>query len=285
MSWENLRSLRSGTCLVRLQTGEAGEAGFELDAVETGRSSAFHGYRLRLELGEQTYVADDRLSVTEAVRSCALLAAEAGIELLVAGLAQEYEESAMSENTGFGYLAGEQVHVMEGLPRFVVKASGAHPADTAETPAAGDSWLRAELTPRVLEAVGFQQGRDGAWRKQGLEGSATVWSGTSVRHLIATAAVADCLGALAPSRLSEGRGRVWASPQFAGLLREMLLSALPEREREVLRLRQLRSSPLTLTEAGLRLGISRERVRQIEVGANRRIRRFVRPAQLPDELA
>ena len=45
------------------------------------------------------------------------------------------------------------------------------------------------------------------------------------------------------------------------------LAALPERERHILSERRLRDDPVTLEDLGKEYGISRERVRQLEVRA------------------
>ena len=45
------------------------------------------------------------------------------------------------------------------------------------------------------------------------------------------------------------------------------MGQLTERERDILQSRQLRDEPLTLEELSAKYGISRERVRQIEVRA------------------
>jgi RNA polymerase sigma-32 factor len=64
----------------------------------------------------------------------------------------------------------------------------------------------------------------------------------------------------------------------AGLERRRLLSAalrrLPSRELAIIRARHLASTPATLEELGGRLGVSRERVRQIESRAIARLRRL-----------
>jgi RNA polymerase sigma-32 factor len=63
--------------------------------------------------------------------------------------------------------------------------------------------------------------------------------------------------------------------------RELLnaaLGELPEREREIIRARRLQDEPETLEELSHRFGISRERVRQIEVRAFDRLQRSMKSA-------
>ncbi len=63
--------------------------------------------------------------------------------------------------------------------------------------------------------------------------------------------------------------------------RELLnaaLGELPEREREIIRARRLQDEPSTLEELSHRFGISRERVRQIEVRAFDRLQRSMKNA-------
>ena len=63
------------------------------------------------------------------------------------------------------------------------------------------------------------------------------------------------------------------------------LEGLNEREREIFVERRLRDQPLTLEELGTRYGVSRERIRQIEVKAFEKVRAVVAagfvPAALP----
>ena len=63
--------------------------------------------------------------------------------------------------------------------------------------------------------------------------------------------------------------------------RELLnaaLGELPEREREIIRARRLQDKPSTLEELSHRFGVSRERVRQIEVRAFDRLQRSMKNA-------
>jgi RNA polymerase primary sigma factor len=65
-----------------------------------------------------------------------------------------------------------------------------------------------------------------------------------------------------------------------------LLGHLPPREREVLELRFgiATEDPLTLEEVGHRLGLSRERIRQIEKKAKKKLQRLARNRNLADLL-
>ena len=53
---------------------------------------------------------------------------------------------------------------------------------------------------------------------------------------------------------------------------ESAMALLPDRERYIIKARHLAASPLTLQDLGAELGISRERVRQLEARAMRRLR-------------
>ncbi|WNJ98766.1 RNA polymerase sigma factor RpoH [Thalassospiraceae bacterium LMO-JJ14] len=57
---------------------------------------------------------------------------------------------------------------------------------------------------------------------------------------------------------------------------ERALSELPERERHILIERRLKDDPVTLEELGVEYGISRERIRQLEVRAFDKVQKLVR---------
>jgi len=64
------------------------------------------------------------------------------------------------------------------------------------------------------------------------------------------------------------------------LIREAL-DGLTEREREIFVERRLRDNPATLEELGLRYGVSRERIRQIEVKAFEKVKGLVQAGFVP----
>jgi RNA polymerase sigma-32 factor len=59
------------------------------------------------------------------------------------------------------------------------------------------------------------------------------------------------------------------------------LDHLNEREREIFVERRLRDTPATLEELGVRYGVSRERIRQIEVKAFEKVKAVVQAGFLP----
>ena len=62
------------------------------------------------------------------------------------------------------------------------------------------------------------------------------------------------------------------------------LTHLTERERDILAERRLKDEPTTLEDLSQRYGISRERVRQIEVRAFEKLQRAIKSAALERDL-
>jgi RNA polymerase sigma-32 factor len=79
-----------------------------------------------------------------------------------------------------------------------------------------------------------------------------------------------------------------AASQEYGNRRRLLagaLKSLTDREREIIAERRLKDNPTTLESLSQRFGISRERVRQIEVRAFEKLQRSVRSALTTQHLA
>ena len=63
------------------------------------------------------------------------------------------------------------------------------------------------------------------------------------------------------------------------------MTTLNERERHILQERRLKDDPTTLEQLSQQYGISRERVRQIEVRAFEKLQKSIRNAAIEERLA
>ena len=87
---------------------------------------------------------------------------------------------------------------------------------------------------------------------------------------------------------SESQEDLLAESEELGKRRTLLVSAmenLNERERHILEERRLKEDPTTLEELSQEYGISRERVRQIEVRAFEKLQKAIRNAAIEERLA
>ncbi len=87
---------------------------------------------------------------------------------------------------------------------------------------------------------------------------------------------------------SESQEELLAESEELGKRRALLVSAmenLNERERHILEERRLKEDPTTLEELSQEYGISRERVRQIEVRAFEKLQKAIRNAAIEERLA
>lgn len=87
---------------------------------------------------------------------------------------------------------------------------------------------------------------------------------------------------------TESQEVMLADSEELGKRRELLavaMEALNERERHILEERRLKESPTTLEELSQVYGISRERVRQIEVRAFEKLQKAIRNAAIEERLA
>lgn len=84
--------------------------------IETGRSRTFHAYYSRVKLANGIDVVQEhsRHLLTSLIELAAKIEV-LGMQLLCAGLAEEFYESGLSCNSGWGYLRGasEPCHIMD----------------------------------------------------------------------------------------------------------------------------------------------------------------------------
>jgi RNA polymerase sigma-32 factor len=87
---------------------------------------------------------------------------------------------------------------------------------------------------------------------------------------------------------TESQETLLANSEELGKRRALLvksMEALNERERHILQERRLKENPTTLEELSQEYGISRERVRQIEVRAFEKLQKAIRNAAIKERLA
>lgn len=111
-SWRHFETRDSG-----LSWADAGEVEITVrwahGIVETGRSRVFAGYFVRVEVGNLTFSDTDQHSLRQALRVVAEQAKNEGINLRFAGLWDQFEESGLSANTGWGYIDHASLSMFE----------------------------------------------------------------------------------------------------------------------------------------------------------------------------
>lgn len=113
MRWKHYDAARSGVCLINHKG--AGEAtGYRYGIVSTGRTRVFAGYFVEVELLGESIIGESGRSMREALRAVAAKLAELDTSLDCAGLCDQWSESGLTENSGWGYLpwAGSAVNMM-----------------------------------------------------------------------------------------------------------------------------------------------------------------------------
>lgn len=92
---------------------------FELGVIATGKQRVFHAYYVQIQLPDGTTITGlDRHSVRAALYSSGDMLRERGLGLLAAGLLDDWYESGLSFNSGYGYLPTHDraIHMMEMPP-------------------------------------------------------------------------------------------------------------------------------------------------------------------------
>ncbi|MEG3153479.1 hypothetical protein [Sphingomonas sp. RB1R13] len=93
----------------------------EYGTISTGRTETFYGYYVRiLSPNGDEWLGEDRHSLREALRKAAEALHSDGWTLLAIGLAPEWRESGLSQNSGWGYHpshADRRKHMLEPPPR------------------------------------------------------------------------------------------------------------------------------------------------------------------------
>ena len=172
-------------------------------------------------------------------------------------------------------VAGEDGH-HRGAEEAVLQpaqAQGPDPGDRGRRPVARE---RAEDRARARRARGRRRQHEPPPRQP-----------RPFAQRAARAATARANGRTGWSTRPTTRRRAWPSGRSWALRRDLLRAAmahLTERERDILVERRLRDEPTTLEDLSQQYGISRERVRQIEVRAFEKLQRAIKSAALERHL-
>lgn len=122
MTWEHIDvSYRGPVAASNQATGLVEQGWLELAVIRTGKSRSLHGYVASVVVGEQEYNGASRYSELQALQACANAMREQQMELLCAGVGDQFRESGLSSGTGYGYVHGRHtVHVgSQGYARFL----------------------------------------------------------------------------------------------------------------------------------------------------------------------
>jgi hypothetical protein len=106
--------LGNGKCIVT-------EAECQYGEVFTGKTEVFWGYFVRVinPFGEE-WLGEDRHSLRRALTQASEAAEHSGWSLIALGCTPEFQETGLSENSGYGYHTAHPdraVHMLEPIPR------------------------------------------------------------------------------------------------------------------------------------------------------------------------
>ncbi len=118
MPWEHQNLLSSGELLVKqMATGTLYNGRYRLEDIATGKTRVFWGYRLTISFSENVTIGEDRSDMLSALYQCKDNLQKKGFEIKVVGLMDSFSESALSANSGYGYIRGSKKtwHIMTDI--------------------------------------------------------------------------------------------------------------------------------------------------------------------------
>lgn len=89
------------------------DARWEIGEIETGRSRVFHSYFVKIILADKEYLGTHEHSLRSALRNAAEACERGGLQPPWIGLDEEFRETGLSWNTGWGYIGSAAIHMME----------------------------------------------------------------------------------------------------------------------------------------------------------------------------
>ena len=115
MNWRHYKPWATGTTCV-IDGKYALTCPWEIGQICTGKQHVFHRYYVRIQLLDGTTVTgEDEHNVRSALFAVNTVLENRGLALLAAGLDEQWEESGLSHNSGYGFVAGVKrpVHMFE----------------------------------------------------------------------------------------------------------------------------------------------------------------------------
>lgn len=110
--WKHLATFDTGVSKLRI-AGDVVDARWEIGEIETGRSRVFHSYFVKIILADEDYLGTHAHSLRSALRNAAEACKRGGFQPPWIGLGEEFRETGLSWNTGWGYIGSAAIHMME----------------------------------------------------------------------------------------------------------------------------------------------------------------------------
>lgn len=118
MVWRHFEAWQSGTAYIT-GGGRDFDCHYDIGTITTGKQRVFHRFYISVVLLDgNTVVGEDPYNVLSALYVLDRELRNRGMTLLVAGLDDQFRESGLSANSGYGYLPNidRAIHVMDTPP-------------------------------------------------------------------------------------------------------------------------------------------------------------------------
>jgi hypothetical protein len=113
-NWKHYRK-STRECVVR-KDGCSQAVIVSFGSIETGRSRVFYGFYVELKHEGFDWCGEDRGCFRNALKSIGALALKDGYTICAAGLDDNFRETGLSYNSGWGYINDQLAHMLDPHP-------------------------------------------------------------------------------------------------------------------------------------------------------------------------